>query len=121
MKKFLLILFFTHSIQVFAKPLHCVVTFIEGDRYQDFIAEKQSVSSGEFTQYALVNKMGVSFYANESKMAEVLNLLIIENQKTHLGTSPVLNKKGQRACLTIDLGLNSEGLTKKVSISCEAL
>lgn len=108
------------SLNTFARPLHCVVSFIDGDQYQDFIAEKQNISNAEFTQYALT-KNDISFFANESKQISTLNLVIIENGKNHLGTSPILNQKGQRACLTIDLGPNEKGFAKKISISCEAL
>jgi hypothetical protein len=120
MNKFLIALVTFMAVNTHARPLNCIVSFMNGSELQDFQANKTAASNGDFTQYALVNKNGFSFYANESVSSKVLNTIIIDGDKTHLGTSPIL-AKGERSCLTVSLGRNADGGEIKVSISCEAL
>lgn len=124
MKNLILFIVICFSITSQARPLNCIVSFIDGGTFQDFVAPKTTASKDDYTQYALLNKNGFSFYANEYKSniatSSVLSLMIVQNEKTHLGTSPVL-LKGQRACLTVDLGHNEHNESVKVAISCEAL
>lgn len=110
----------TFSTVAHARPLNCIVSFMEGGSVQDFVMPWVSTSSSGDNSYALSDKNGFSFSAKESVSADVISLMIVDKEKTHLGSAPFL-RKGQRACITVDLGRNANNDSVKVAISCEAL
>ena len=98
-------------------PMKCTVSLVQGEGVRDFVMTKTERSTS--FQYGITDLEGKSFYANQAKDDDSVNLIIQENGKTHLSNAPA-PQPGKMDCLTIDFGNNATGEDVKVAISCEA-